>query len=344
VRIGDFDTDREVLVIAEIGNNHEGDIALAEEMIGLAAEAGADAVKFQAIIPELLVCAQDTARIEQLRRFQLGPEQFVRLARTACQKGVLFLCTPFSINAVHFLAPLVPAYKVASSDNDFFPMLDAIVQTGKPILVSAGLTDLEQIRRTEVFIESKWQGMDTEQEMGILHCTCCYPTPDSEANLLGLRALQELGVTVGYSDHTLGIDAAVLSVALGARIVEKHFTLDKNQSAFRDHQLSADPAEFAEMVCRIRRASRMLGQEGKFVAGCEEPMVSAVRRSIVASRNLAEGKVLGWGDLNWVRLAGGLRPGEEHELVGRTLSRPISRGERITSADVMAATDASAET
>ena len=147
MKIGNFDTDKQVFIVAEIGNNHEGSYTLAEEMIGRAAEAGADAVKFQSIIPEKLVSPRDMDRVAQLQRFQLGQEQMAKLKSIADEEGVFFLCTPFALESVGFLNNLVPAFKVASGDNNFFPLLAAIAGTGKPILLSTGMTDLEEIKQ-----------------------------------------------------------------------------------------------------------------------------------------------------------------------------------------------------
>lgn len=329
MRIGDVDLDRRVLLVAEIGNNHEGSCALAAEMIGLAAEAGTDAVKFQTIVPERLVSPREEERLAQLRRFQLSHEAFEQLAEAARQAGVLFLSTPFDIESARFLTPLVPAFKIASGDNDFFPMIEMIARTAKPIILSAGLTDLEGITRTRTFIEGVWATHRIEPQLAILHCVVSYPVAARDANLLAIRQLRDSGVTVGYSDHTMGVEAAVLSVGLGARIIEKHFTISKQHSEFRDHRLSADPAEFKELVERIRLAEALLGDGRKRVLDSERALNVGARRSIVAGRDLGKGTVLSWDDLDWLRPSGGLRPGQEDAVVGRRLTRALTRGEMI---------------
>lgn len=329
MRIGKLDLDERVMVVAEIGNNHEGSYALAEEMIGLATAAGVDAVKFQTIVPERLVSPREEKRLAQLRRFQLSHEQFERLAETARRAGVLFLSTPFDVDSARFLTPLVPAFKIASGDNNFFPLIDVIARAGKPIILSAGLADLEDVRRTKTFIDGVWAKQGVDPGLAVLHCVVSYPTPASEANLLAIRRLASLGVTVGYSDHTLGIDAAVLSVALGARIIEKHFTISKTHSDFRDHQLSADPADMTELVRGVRLAEEMLGTEQKRVLDAEQPLVVAARRSIVAARDLAAGTTLTWDHLDWLRPGGGLAPGQEGDLLGRRLACPVPKGEPL---------------
>jgi len=330
MRIGDFNSDESVLVIAEIGNNHEGCYSLAEEMIGLAAGAGADAVKFQTIVPERLVSLSQKDRIEQLKRFQLSYEEFEKLSQVAKKEKIIFLSTPFDIESAQFLEPLVPAYKIASGDNVFFPMIDAIARTGKPIIMSAGLTDFQGVGKTVDFIEDLWTKNSIDQDVAVLHCVTSYPALPEEVNLLAIKELQSLNVTVGYSDHTVGTETAVLSVALGARIIEKHFTLDKNYSDFRDHQLSADPKEFSQLVERVESALQLLGQREKTVQKSEILVMEKVRRSIVANKDLEEGAVLAMDNISWVRPGTGLVPGNEEMVIGRKLRNKVKSGELIT--------------
>jgi len=330
MRIGNFNTDESVLVIAEIGNNHEGCYSLAEEMIGLAAEAGAGAVKFQTIVPDKLVSISQKDRVEQLKRFQLSYEEFEKLRHVSKQENIIFLSTPFDIESAHFLEPLVPAYKIGSGDNDFYPMIDVIARTGKPIIMSVGLLELQGVRKLIDFIINIWSKNAISQDIAIMHCVTSYPTLPEEANLLAIRELQSLNVTVGYSDHTIGIEAAVLSVALGARIIEKHFTIDKNYSDFRDHQLSSDPNEFSQLVERVNNASKLLGSGRKTVQNSERLVMENVRRSIVAKRDLDKNTILTWDDLSWVRPGRGLPSGNEETVLGKKLRKRVGVGELIT--------------
>jgi N,N'-diacetyllegionaminate synthase len=329
MKIGPHDLDQSVLVIAEVGNNHEGSYARAEEMIGRAKAAGAGAVKFQTIVPDRLVSAAETARIAQLTRFQFSYAQFEGLAATAQREGITFLSTPFDIESVSALDPLVPAFKIASGDNDFFPLIEAVALTGKPILLSTGLADRAGIVATKNFIDAVWRRGDKAGALALLHCIVSYPTFATDATLSAIPDLATLGCTVGYSDHTIGISAAILSVALGARVIEKHFTLDKNQSDFHDHKLSADPADLAELVQRVREAETLIGSGGKRVLPCEEAVRERVRRGIAAARDLAPGTVLATADLTWVRPRAGLAPGQEDRLVGKRLTVAVPRGAPI---------------
>lgn len=335
MKIGHVDLDSEVLIVAEIGNNHEGDLALAEELIALAAEAGAQAVKFQTIRPEELVAGDQQARLAQLRKLSLPAEAHARLAARAKQEGVIFLSTPFYLDGVTLLDPLVPAFKVASGDNNFVPLLRRVAATGKPVLLSTGMADMGAVKVATAELESVWLENGVAPGLVLLHCVSAYPTPASEANLHAIRSLARLGYPVGYSDHTLGIDACLLAVALGARVLEKHFTISKNHSEFRDHKLSADPAELRLLVERVREVTTMLGDGEKRIMPSEQP--HAARRSIAAAHELPEGHRLSPGDFTWLRPGDGLPPGQEEFLVGRFLRRAVKPGDRITPADVQAA-------
>lgn len=330
MHIGNLDLEREILIIAEIGNNHEGSYTQAEEMIGLAAEAGAGAVKFQTIVPECLVSTDRPERIAQLKRFQLGYEDYEKLAKVAGQCGIMFLSTPFDLESVAFLDRLVPAFKIASGDNNFYPLLEKAARTAKPIILSSGLADLKQIRYTQALIEKRWSELNVEQELAILHCVTSYPVKPAEAALYMLARIKAAtGCVVGYSDHTLGISAAVLAASLGARIIEKHFTADKNYSDFRDHQLSADPSELKTMIEQIHDNQILMGSGSDDVQDCEREAQVAARRSIAAVRDIRGGEILKWADLTWVRPGTGLPPGDESRVLGHVLKHDVAAGQII---------------
>ncbi len=325
MKIGSLDAERRVLVIAEVGNNHEGDFALAQDLVGKAAEAGADAVKFQTFRTEDFVRRRDAERFARLKSFELTYEQFTALSMQARAAGLLFISTPLDLTSARFLGTIADAVKIASGDNTFVPLLRAVAQTGRPVILSGGLADTPVLAAQRDFLRS--EGV---RELAVLHCVTSYPVEPGDANLSAIATLRrDLGGTIGYSDHTLGIEAAVLSVALGARIVEKHFTISKTHSSFRDHQLSADPSDLKEMVERIRRAEVLLGDGVKSMRAGERSLETAVRRSISARRALPAGHVVTWDDLTWLRPAGGLEPGRESEVVGQTLTRAIAEGDWI---------------
>jgi N,N'-diacetyllegionaminate synthase len=333
MRIGGFDTDERVLIVAEIGNNHEGDLGVARGLVEAAAEAGADAVKFQTFRTEHYVAAADAERFARLKRFELAYDEFAELATQTRALGMLFVSTPFDLASADFLGRTADAIKIASGDNTFVPLIESAARTGLPMLVSAGLADLDTVRGAVGLVRSEWGPSDPG--LAVLHCVSAYPVPPAEANLRAIATLAaELDCEIGYSDHTVGLDASPLAVALGARVIEKHFTLDKHYSKFRDHQLSADPPELRELVLRIRDAEAMLGEGDKDVQPSEREGVEALRRSIVAARDLDLGHVVEVSDLTWVRPGGGMAPGEEGRLVGRALRRALAAGERLSQDDV----------
>ena len=328
MKIGDFDTSEKVLIIAEIGNNHEGDFGLAKEMIDAASEAGADAVKFQTIIPNRLVSVIEQKRIKQLQKFSFNQDQFFELKERADQKDIIFLSTPFDIEVVEWLNPIVPAFKIASGDNDFWPLLEKIGLTGKPVILSLGLGRINDAAKIASFLKKVWVDSDiTFPGLAFLHCVVSYPTPDEEANLRNILKIEFDDVTPGYSDHTLGIKGAELAVACGARIIEKHFTLDKNQSDFRDHQLSADPSELKALVEVIADVEKFLGKNDDTIGICEKQNATAVGRSIASNRDIPIGETISISDICWVRPRNGLIPGDEHLIIGKKLSSPIYEGE-----------------
>ena len=335
MKIGAFDLDRDVLVVAEIGNNHEGNYGLAEDLIGKAAEAGAGAVKFQTYRTEHYISARDAERFARLKGFELTYDQFERLSRRARDAGLLFLSTPFDVESARFLGGIADGLKIASADNTFYPLLETVARTGKPIIISTGLASPEELRKAAELVEGTWHSLGIDQDLALLHCIAAYPAPTEQANLAAIQTLREsFQRTVGYSDHTIGIEAAALAVALGARIVEKHFTVDNNYSDFRDHQLSADPPTLKRLIERVREAEAMLGSGAIGVQECERAGAKAMRRSIAAARDLDAGTVLGADDLTWVRPGGKLPPGREELVVGRRLARRIAHGEAITLGDL----------
>jgi len=329
MKIGKIDTKTKVAIIAEIGNNHEGNYALAEEMIGLAAESGADVVKFQTIVPEKLISISQKDRLAQLKKYQLSYSRYRNLSKIASQNGLEFLSTPFDIESAIFLDELVPAFKISSGDNTFYPLLNTVAKTGKPIILSTGFQNLIDVRSSVEFINNIWKLRNIQSELALLHCVSIYPTSPEQANLFAVRELQNIVETVGYSDHTLGINAAILSVAAGARIIEKHFTISKHQSEFRDHKLSADPKEMKQMVEQIRFAEKLLGSGIKEAQVDEAGTRESVRRSIVAVRNLSIGHVIKLEDLGWVRPGNGLAPGKENRIIGKKLRMDVKEGQQI---------------
>lgn len=336
MKIGNRSLAEGVFIVAEIGNNHEGDFEVAQKLVRAAAESGVDAVKFQTFRTEHYVSRADTKRFGQLKSFELSPDHFRNLARLARSTGLAFLATPFDLASAKFLQEIVDAFKIASGDNNFYPLVAQVVRSGKPVIVSTGASNAAQVAKTVAFAKEQWAEYGKPEQLAILHCVSSYPVEPGQANLLSIPFLaQEFPeVIIGYSDHTVGTDAALLAMALGARLIEKHFTLDKHHSTFHDHQLSADPPEMRDLVHRLRQASSMLGTLDKVIQPCEKPLVAVIRRSIVAGADLPAGHRVRPSDLSWIRPAGGLEPGQEHVFIGKSLKRAVRFGERLGPADV----------
>ncbi len=318
--IGGCDLGRDRLLVAEIGNNHEGSAAAALEMVTAAAEAGADAVKIQVIDPTRLVNRLQTERIQQLERFRLPPDVLADMAALAEKKGILFMASAFDVDSLQRVLPLLAAVKIASGDLTFEPLLAAAAASGKPVLLSTGMSRMDEIRAAVQTIAAHLARGTSAEMLALLHCVSLYPAPLAELNLRAIRALADtFGLTVGYSDHALGIESAVAALALGARLIEKHFTLDKNRTTFRDHALSADPADMSRLADVVHTFDQMLGTGEKNPSEAEQKMAAAARRSIVAARDLPAGTILAGADLDFVRPSNGLPPVASATLVGRRL-------------------------
>ncbi len=329
MKIGEFNTLKDVFIIAEIGNNHEGDVKVAEKLIYQAAKSGANAVKFQTIIPEKLVSVKQKERIKQLKKFEITNQDYIRLKKVAENNGLIFLSTPFSVESVDFLDTLVPAFKISSSDNNYLQLIERVANKNKPIILSTGMSEINQILETTKFIKKLWVNKKKNPGLALLHCVSSYPTPEKFANLKAINTLSKLGYVVGYSDHTIGIEAAVLSVGLGARIIEKHFTLSNNYSEFRDHKISAEPKELEELVNRVKQANILLGDEKKEILSLEKKTMKLSRRSVCAAYDLKAGRKLKNEDLICLRPAGGVEPKFEKKILGRKLLKNIKAGNKI---------------
>ena len=336
MKFGKIDTNKKVFIVAEIGNNHEGNFRIAKKMINEASTAGVDAVKFQTFIPEHFVSNEDQSRLKRLKDFQLSYNQFRELSKIAKKKGLIFFSTPLDIKSAKFLNTIQPVFKISSGDNNFYSLINTIARFGKPMIISTGAADINDIKKVYNKISKIWSLKKNYRNLGFLHCVSSYPVPNEQTNLASIIYLKKMfpKIVVGYSDHTLGIDAAVLSVMAGARIIEKHFTLDKNFSNFRDHKLSANPEELRLMVKKIRKADKMLGKKEKKQQNCEIEMKKVGRRSIAAAHNLSKGNKLSNSDLIWVRPGTGFSPGEEKKVLGKTIRRNLKIGQIIKKSDI----------
>ena len=336
MKIGEKEINKKVFIIAEIGNNHEGNFELAKEMISKAAKAGVDAVKFQTFIPENLVSNEDKTRLKQLSKFQLSYNQFKDLSLFAEEKSVIFFSTPFDLKSAEFLNSIQPLFKIASGDNNFFPLIDIVAQFKKPMIVSTGVADLDLIKKIYDRIFSIWKNKNSNPGLALLHCVSSYPVPHDQANLSTISFLNKEfpDVAIGYSDHTLGIDAAVSSVFCGAKIIEKHFTIDKNYSDFRDHKLSADFEEMKLLVDQVRKAESMLGEKEIMQQKCERNEYCRPKVNCCGPR-YSIGPELKWSHFTWVRPGKGFSPGEENILIGKKVNKNLKIGQIILQSDLI---------
>lgn len=329
--IRNSNTNDRVMLVAEIGNNHEGDFCVAQKLIDKAVDAGVDAVKFQIFRTEEYTSATDKVRFGRLKGFELTPKQFSQLADQAHDSGVAFIASAFDLYSAELASEICDAIKIASGDNTFYPLLEKVAACGRPVILSTGLVGLRELRRSyEIFAEALGKN-----SLAILHCVTSYPVKPEEANIAVIKTLkEEFDSEIGYSDHTIGIDACLAAVACGGRIIEKHFTLDHNYSDFRDHRLSANPVELGNLVKQARLFETLLGSGVKNISSGEVEIEPSVRRSIVSRVSLPAGHVLAKDDLTWVRPAGGLPPGRESELIGNPLCHAIKAGHQLGLEDI----------
>lgn len=337
------DLDRDVAVVAEIGVNHEGSLDAALALLRLARDAGADAAKFQTFTPERYASASDPARLERVRGFDLGEKGFRRLAEEAAKLDFPIFSTAVSEDVVPFLADLFPAIKIASGDVDFEPVIRAAAATGKPVILSTGIATTDEVDAAVGWFKDE-AGGDVRDRLVLMHCVSAYPAPVDEANLLSIPFLAErTGLRVGYSNHVIGPDACLAAVALGAPVIETHFTDRKEGRDFRDHALSCDADDLAALVAQVPRVKAdpawldglapplraALGKREKRRQASESGSVAAVRKGVVAARDLAAGAVLARDDLMFARPATEFPAAAIGTLIGARLKAAVVKGELI---------------
>ena len=335
MRIGDWEPCRGVFVIAEIGPNHNGCLDTARSLIRAAAAAGADAVKFQRYAAERLVHGglltmahvRGTHRTqrERMKSLEFTQDEWRELAGLAGACGVAFLASAFDEGSADALEELVPAFKVASGDLTHLPLIRHVAGKGKPVIISTGMASVAEIDTALALVP--------RERVALLHCVSRYPTPPGASNLRSIPFLADrFGMPVGYSDHTVGTRACFAAVALGAVVIEKHFTLDKTQTP-GDHPLSAEPDELADLVTGVREIEPMLGVHDKVPDEAELGMRQAMRRSIYARRDLAAGTRLTADDLVIMRPETGLSPSRLDDLLGRVVTRDVRAESLIEEGD-----------
>ena len=327
-----------VYIIAEAGDNHNGDFNTALKLVDVAKRAGADCVKFQTFVTEEIISkyaemaeyqnkntGKEESQFEMVKRLELSFDEFRKIKEYCDRVGIQFLSTPFDLKSVDFLNELgVPFFKIPSGEITNYPYLIKIAHTGKPVVMSTGMCEPDEILAAINVLEKNGSG-----EITLLHCNTEYPTPLKDVNLYAMRTMKKMfGKKVGYSDHTKGIEVPVAAVALGACVIEKHFTLDKNMPG-PDHKASLEPDELGRMVKNIRNIEIALGDGVKRVSESERKNIAIARKSIVARRNIQEGEILTEENLAVKRPGTGINPMQWMEVLGTRAVRDFKEDELI---------------
>ncbi len=331
------------IIIAEAGVNHNGSMERAREMVAAAKEAGADYVKFQTAVPELVISTyapkaeyqKDTdgtgrSQLEMCKAIHLPLDAYAELKALCEETGIGFMSTPFDLVSIDLLAELGQDYmKVPSGEITNLPYLERIAYHGIPVIISTGMATTEEARRA---IDILTSGPLTTDNITVLHCNTQYPTPMRDVNLRAMLTLRDaLGVKTGYSDHTTGIEVPVAAAALGAAGVEKHFTLSRELPG-PDHKASLEPQELKQMVRAIRNIELALGSSDKHVTDSERGNMAVARKSIVALRDIKEGEILTEENITTKRPGNGISPMRWHEILGTRAIRDFGADELIETA------------
>lgn len=306
-------------IIVEAGSNHNGSLEQAKKLIDIASESGADAVKFQIFKAEELSADEKTQRM--LKEFEFRREWVKELNDYAKRKNIMFLATPFDVEAVDLLDEInAPAFKIASGDLTDLPLIKYIAEKGKPIIQSVGLGSLEEIREALDVIYSTGN-----RNVALLHCVVNYPTKPEDVNLNVIKTLKQFHVPIGFSDHTMEISVPIGAVALGASIIEKHFTINRNLAG-PDHNYALEPGELKAMIRGIRDVERALGSE-EIIGDLER---KGPKRSIYARVDIHKGETITKDSLSILRPAVGIAPKHIDKIIGKKARKDIKAYEPIT--------------
>lgn len=332
-----MDNQKKVLIIAEIGVNHNGDFDTAKRMIDAANDCGVDVVKFQTFNVDALTSGQaemakyqkenigkTESQKEMLSKLALSQEQFRELAAYCKEIGITFLSTPFDIDSVRFLDSIQDIWKIPSGEITNYPYLVEIAKTGKSVILSTGMCTLDEIADALEVLKT-----NGTKDITLLHCTTDYPTPPESVNLNAMLTLKEkFGYPVGYSDHTEGIEVDIAAVAMGATVIEKHFTLDRNMPG-PDHKASLEPDELKKMVQAIRKIETAMGSGDKQPTKAELENRKVARKSIVAARDIGKGETFAEDNITTKRPGTGISPMRWKEVLGQKAARDFVADELI---------------
>lgn len=297
-----FNPKKKTFIIAEIGNNHEGNFNNAKKLIKAAANAGVDAVKFQTFITNDFV-SLDHPSFQRLKKFELTHQQFLKLKKFANNQKLNFISTPLDFLSANFLKKNCKIIKIASGDNNFYDLINIFFDYRKQLIISTGMMNAVNVEKLIKFILEKIGNKFLKNNLSLLHCTSFYPAEDKSLNLMSIKYLADKykEINIGYSDHSVGYDACVTAVALGAKIIEKHFTLSNNSSNFRDHKLSLNPVDMEIMVKKIRKVEIQLGKYEKVIQKNETKLISSTRRSMMAKKSINKNETMTFHNTSFLR-------------------------------------------
>lgn len=325
-------------IIAEAGVNHNGDIGIAKKMIDAASAAGADAVKFQTFKTERIVSInapkaeyqiENTNIIESqyqmLKKLEIDKETHLELMEYCEKKNILFLSTPFDIESVKMLAELgIEIIKIPSGEITNLPYLREVAKQKKKVILSTGMSNMQEVKEVVQILRQ-----NGTEDITVLHCNTQYPTPMEDVNLKAMISMKdELGLPVGYSDHTQGIEVPIAAVAMGAAVIEKHFTLDRAMEG-PDHKASLEPDELTAMVKAIRNIEKALGNGVKTLSKSEKDNLAIARKSIVAACKIEKGELFTEKNLTVKRPGNGISPMKWDEMIGKTADKTYDVDEMI---------------
>jgi len=334
----DYITDR-ILVIAEAGVNHNGRIDIAFKLVDAAKDADADAVKFQTFITDKSISkhsklaqyqknrlGDQIGQYEMAKNLELSFEEFVRIKKYCDEKDILFLSTPDEEESLDFLCSLgMPVIKIGSGDISNVPLLRYMAKKNQPVILSTGMCDIKDVQDALDVLYS-----ENCVDIALLHCTTEYPAPKNEVNLKAMLTLKEkFGLPIGLSDHTVGCEISIAAAALGARIIEKHFTIDKCMKG-PDHKASLSIRELKGMIKAIRHVENALGDGIKKIAECEKKNIVAARKSIVAARDIGKGNMISKSDICIKKPGFGIQPKDFDKVIGCLAKINIKNDEVIT--------------
>ncbi len=326
-----------VYIIAEAGVNHNGSFALACKLVDAAKTAGADGIKFQTFKAENLAshnakkaeyqkgATGEGSQVEMLKKLELTYKEFIALKAYCDKVGICFLSTPFDFDSIEFLNTIdMPFWKIPSGEVTNYPYLLALARTEKPVVMSTGMCEISEIEAAINILHE-----NGTKEIKLLHCNTEYPTPFCDVNLKAIQTMKEIfHLEVGYSDHTKGIEVPIAAVAMGATVIEKHFTLDREMEG-PDHRASLEPDELAAMVRAIRNIELAIGTGEKKPSESEKKNMVIARKSIIASKNIKKGEVFIEDNLTTKRPGNGISPMKWHKVLGTKAVRDFNEDEMI---------------